>query len=74
MALMPISRDVQSGAAVQMLMVRIYLLTGQLEHALDLLEPLFPVYTLSAERLRIDPVYAPLRGNPRFERLARGTS
>jgi hypothetical protein len=40
------------------------------DRALDRLEPLLrqPCY-LSPGWLRIDPTFAPLKGNPRFERL-----
>jgi hypothetical protein len=54
--------------------VRIYLLVGEPEKALDQLEPLLKIpYLLSPGWLRIDPTFAPLKGNPRFERLVAGT-
>jgi hypothetical protein len=37
--------------------------------ALDLLEPMLKTPALSPGRYKIDPHFAPLRGNPRFERL-----
>jgi hypothetical protein len=50
--------------------VRIYLLVGEREKALDQLEPLLKMpYYLSPGWLRIDPTFAPLKGNARFERL-----
>jgi tetratricopeptide (TPR) repeat protein len=74
-ALLPIEKDAESGAYFLHQLARIYLRTGQPEKALDQLEKLMSVpYYLSPAWLRIDPEFAPLRGNPRFERLAGGTS
>ncbi|HWZ59375.1 MAG TPA: protein kinase [Gemmatimonadaceae bacterium] len=69
-ALLPFTRDAFLAPYVRYQLVRIYTLLGQPERALDTLEPLLRVpYTVSPGWLRIDPNVAPLRGNPRFDRL-----
>jgi serine/threonine-protein kinase len=74
LALTPISADRENGPYYQQLMARIYMMVGEPEKALDMLEPLLKMpYFLSPGWLRIDPTWAPLKGNPRFERLIAGT-
>jgi len=73
LALLPITKDAFSGAYNQHQLVRIYLLVGEPEQALDRLEPLLKIpYYLSPGWLKIDPTFTPLRGNPRFEQLVTG--
>jgi hypothetical protein len=71
--LWPISRDAFFGPYVQLQLVRIYLLVGEPEKALDQLEPLLRVpFYLSPGWLRLDPTFDPLRNDPRFKRLLEG--
>jgi len=71
--LLPISRDSYFGPYIQLQLVRIYILSGEPEQALDQLEPLLRVpFYLSPGWLRIDPTFDPLRANPRFRKLMEG--
>jgi tetratricopeptide (TPR) repeat protein len=71
--LAPISKDAFNGPYYQHQLVRICVMVGEYEKALNLLEPLLKMpYYLSPGWLSIDPNFAPLRGNPRFEKLLAG--
>jgi len=73
--LLPISRDALGGPYIQLQLVRIYLLVGEPERALDQLEPLLKVPSyLSPGWLRIDPTFDPLRKNSRFVKLVEGAN
>jgi non-specific serine/threonine protein kinase len=73
--LLPTSRDGYAGPYIQHQLVRVYILTGEYEKALDRLEPLLKIpYYLTPGWLAIDPNFGPLKGNPRFEKLLRAKS
>jgi hypothetical protein len=56
---------------VRLQVARIMIQAGNYERALDLIEPLLstPASDLTPAWLRLDPIFKPLRGNPRFEKL-----
>jgi len=71
--LVSVSRDAFSGALVLLDLTEVYVRTGEYAAALDQLEYLLSIPSpISNALLRVDPLYTPLRGNPRFERLVRG--
>ena len=66
----PVSRDAFAGPYIQHQLARIYILAGEQDKALDTLEPLLKIpYYLSPAWLKVDPTFAPLRNNPRFQKL-----
>jgi hypothetical protein len=72
-ALLPLAKEAYFGPYIQHQLVRIYILLGEPEMALDQLEPLLKIpYYLSPGWLRVDPNFDPLRGHPRFQRLVDG--
>src|SRR5438128_1208266 len=71
--LVPVSRDALAGPRAVLDLVEIYVRTGEYDAALDQLEYLLSIPSpVSLPLLRVDPLYAPLRGTPRFERLVAG--
>jgi serine/threonine-protein kinase len=69
-ALLPISRDAVNGPYDFHQLARIYAMVGEPDKAIDALEQLLRMpYFLSPGWLRIDPTFAMLKGNPRYERL-----
>jgi serine/threonine protein kinase/tetratricopeptide (TPR) repeat protein len=73
--LLPIERDALWGPYTQHQLARIYIVLGEQEKALDKLELLLKIpYYLSPGWLSIDPNFAPLKGNPRFEKLLKATT
>jgi tetratricopeptide (TPR) repeat protein len=66
--------DAGTGPYVRFQVARILIQAGELDRALDLIEPLLITNAsdLTPAYMRIDPSFAPLKGNPRFERLIAG--
>jgi TolB-like protein/Tfp pilus assembly protein PilF len=68
--LMPISKDIYDGALVLEGLAQVYTWTGERDRAIDLVQKLLtmPGYT-NYGRLKLHPLWAPLRGDPRFEKI-----
>jgi TolB-like protein/predicted Zn-dependent protease len=68
--LMPISKDAYDGPLVLQGLAQVYVWTGEKERAMEVLEKLvrFPGYVAYGYLLR-DPIWDPLRGDPRFEKI-----
>jgi len=66
--------DASTGPYVRFQVARILIQAGELDRALDLIEPLLITNAsdLTPAYMRIDPSFAPLKGNPRFERMIAG--
>jgi hypothetical protein len=74
LALAPLASDALFGPYFQHQAARIYTVVGEKNKALDLLESDLRIpYYLSPAWLKIDPNFASLRGNPRFEKLIAGS-
>ena len=65
-----LDRDHWFGPYYQQLMARIYMMTGEQDKAVDLLETILKEpYFMTPAWLSVDPTRAPLKANPRFQRL-----
>jgi serine/threonine-protein kinase len=68
--LVPVTRNAYQSPYLQHQLARIYILVGEPERALDVLEGLMRIpYFLSPGWLRVDPTFDALRSNPRFKKL-----
>jgi len=68
--IMPISTDAMDGSYQVIGLAKIYSRVGETDKALDLIEELLSIpCDLSVGRLRLDPVWDPLRDHPRFQAL-----
>ena len=71
-ALLPMSRDAYWGAIRLQQLAVVYVMVGDYDAALEKVEFLLSVPAgLTVPMLKQDPLWAPLRGNPRFEKLLR---
>jgi serine/threonine-protein kinase len=63
--------DASTGPYVRYQAARVFVQSGAYDRALDIIEPLLTTNyaDITPAWLRLEPVFRPLRGNPRFERL-----
>jgi tetratricopeptide (TPR) repeat protein len=68
--LMPISKDIYDGALVLEGLAQVYTWTGEHDRAIEVLQKLvsIPSY-INYARLKFHPLWDPLRGDPRFEKI-----
>jgi TolB-like protein/Tfp pilus assembly protein PilF len=68
--LMPISKDIYDGALVLEGLAQVYTWSGDRDRAIELVQKLvaMPSY-INYGRLKLHPLWSPLRGDPRFEKI-----
>jgi eukaryotic-like serine/threonine-protein kinase len=73
--LTPIAKDAFFGPYIQLQLVRVHMMVGSKDKAVELLKPLVEVpNNLSKAQLRVDPTFDPLRSHPGFQALVGGTT
>ena len=71
--LLPVSKSATGGTYRLQALAHIYILVGEYDQAIDQLEYLLSIPSyVSIWRLKLDPLYDPLREHPRFQRLLEG--
>jgi serine/threonine-protein kinase len=71
--LLPLSKDAFDATSAKLQLARIYTTVGEPDAAIEQLQAALAVPSpISAAGLKANPTWAPLRGNPRFERLVAG--
>jgi serine/threonine-protein kinase len=72
MAICPTSKDPFGGPEEEENMAQIYALLGDADHAIPILKRLLQIpcgFVITPALLRLDPVWDPIRNDPRFEKL-----
>jgi tetratricopeptide (TPR) repeat protein len=71
--LLPVEKDALNGTELLVNLTRIYAQTGEIDRALNLLEQMAHnpggASYISYGSLKLDRVWDPLRGNPRFDKI-----
>jgi serine/threonine-protein kinase len=71
--MVPISRDALAGPELVRFLAEIYVKCGNYDAAIDQIQTLLSVPSyMSVGLLRVDPIWDPIRSNPRFQRLLEG--
>ena len=72
MAMNPTSKNALDGPLEEENMADIYALLGDADHAIPILKRLLQIpygFAITPALLRLDPIWDPLRNDPRFQKL-----